>query len=69
MLYNYFLQRQHSCHKTSITKKVGLDFIQNLNFEEKECLLRRSNIQNTIASQDLCLTVCYCCEFVIFIPM
>ena len=54
-----FCKDSNSCHKTSFTRKVGLDLIQNLTYEEKECLLWRSNVQRMNASQDTTLTVCY----------
>ena len=34
-----FCKDNNSCHKRSITRKVGLDSIQNLTYEEKKCLL------------------------------
>ena len=39
-----FCKDSNSCHKTSFTRKVGLDLIQNLTYEEKECLLWQSNV-------------------------
>ena len=54
-----FCKDSNSCHKTSFIRKVGLDLIQNLTYEEKECLLWRSNVQRMNASQDTTLTVCY----------
>ena len=31
----FFCKDNNSCHKRSITRKVGLDSIQNLTYEEK----------------------------------
>ena len=59
MLYWYFLQRQQQLSQNQKSRKVGLDLIQNLTYEEKECLLWQSNVQRMNASQDTTLTVCY----------
>ena len=49
----------NNCHKKSLTKKLGLIFIENLTETKKECLLWRSNLLRFDASQNSNLTVCH----------
>jgi len=53
-----FSQDSNNCHKTSFTRKIGLDLIENLTSTEKECLLWQSNIRKMTSPLDSNLTVC-----------
>lgn len=47
-----------NCHKLSFTRKTGLELIEDLGSEEKECLLWRSKIRELVISEEIS-TVCY----------